>query len=253
MKRTKKSFNNPTKTSEKLQKVLANAGLGSRREIENWIKEGRIEVNGRVAHIGLRVTGKEVIKIDGKRIHVSSVPEKLRLIMYHKPVGEICTRHDPKNRPTVFSALPKLEQGRWISVGRLDINTSGLILFTNNGEFANRLMHPSSKIEREYAVRVMGEIDENILKRLTHGIELEDGKARFEHIIESGGKGMNQWFHVVVVEGRNRLVRRLWESQNLKVSRLMRVRFGPIFLEKNLRPGEWAEVPDHLIKKLFFI
>jgi len=228
--------------SEKIQKVLSRVGIASRRSIEAWIKDGRISVNGKLAKIGQRVTEKDRISVDGEPVFVDSEKEATRVILYHKPAGEISTRSDPEGRPTVFDALPKLFQGRWISVGRLDINTSGLLLFTNDGELANRLMHPSNGLEREYAVRVLGIVTNEILDRLVKGVRLEDGNARFEDIVVSGGKGANRWYHVVVMEGRNRLVRRLWESQGLKVSRLKRVRFGPIFLEASLRQGHWREL-----------
>lgn len=234
-------------SSEKIQKVLAHAGLGSRRQIETWIKEGRIIVNGEVAQLGARITKKDTVLVDGERFHFPESKEQTRLIMYHKPVGEICTRSDPEGRPTVFSHLPKLSVGRWIGVGRLDFNTSGLMLFTNDGELANRLMHPSSGFAREYAVRVLGKVTSEMLQRLVKGVMLEDGKARFEDIVDSGGRGANHWYHVVVMEGRTRLVRRLWESQGVQVSRLKRVRFGPIFLDAKLRQGEWAELdPEKL-------
>ena len=168
------------------------------------------------------------------------------MLIYNKPEGEVCTRADPQGRNTVFDALPRIREGRWINIGRLDINTSGLLLFTNNGELANRLMHPATNIEREYAVRVLGQITPDMTKRLTHGVPLDDGTARFEDIVDAGGDGANHWFYVVVMSGRNRMVRRLWESQGCKVNRLIRVRFGPIFLPKKLRRGEWVELnkPD---------
>lgn len=229
-------------SSEKLQKVLARVGLASRRAIEVWIEEGRISVNGKLAKIGQRVTGRDKIFVDGNEVAIPSEEDDTRLIIYNKPEGKICTRSDPEGRQTVFNALPKLFQGRWISVGRLDITTSGLMLFTNNGDLANRLMHPSSGFEREYAVRILGEVTEKILTNLVTGVRLEDGKARFEDIVDSGGKGANHWYHVVVMEGRNRLVRRLWESQGLTVSRLKRVRFGPIILDASLRQDDWREI-----------
>lgn len=229
-------------SSEKLQKVLSRAGIASRRTIEVWIADGRILVNGKVAEIGRRVTAKDKIALDGQVLNLPTEKESTRVILYHKPAGEICTRSDPEGRPTVFDYLPKLFQGRWISVGRLDVNTSGLMLFTNDGELANQLMHPSSGFGREYAVRVLGEVTDSMLDRLLRGVRLEDGNAHFEDIVDSGGKGANHWYHVVVMEGRNRLVRRLWESQGVQVSRLKRVRFGPIFLEASLRQGRWREL-----------
>lgn len=232
--------------SEKLQKVLARTGLASRRKIEEWIQEGRIKVNKSIAKIGCRITEKDKVFVDGRRIEFAVSTEATRLIIYHKPVGEICTRSDPEGRPTVFSHLPKLHQGRWISIGRLDFNTSGLMLFTNDGELASRLMHPSSGLAREYAVRVFGKVTQDILERLVKGVKLEDGTARFEEIVDSGGEGLNHWYHVVVMEGRHRLVRRLWESQGLRVSRLKRVRFGPVFLEAKLKQGHWTELNKNI-------
>lgn len=229
--------------SERLQKVLARAGLGSRREIEGWIRDGRIQVNGVVAELGNSVDGTEAIKIDGKPLTLAP-PQAQRVIAYHKPFGEITTRSDPEGRPTIFDHLPRLVSGRWISVGRLDINTSGLLLLTNDGELANRLMHPSQQLEREYAVRVFGEIDGLILERLLHGVELEDGPARFISIRDAGGSGngANRWYHVVLAEGRNREVRRLWESQGVQVSRLTRVRYGPIELGRRLPVEHWRDL-----------
>jgi len=228
---------------EKLQKVLARAGLGSRRELEGWIREGRIRVNGKAATIGDRVGPDDRITVDGRPLarQRQSAPRR-RVIAYHKPLGEVCTRDDPEGRPTVFEHLPGLRSGRWVSIGRLDINTAGLLLFTNDGELANRLMHPSHEIEREYAVRVLGEVDADILERLRTGVALEDGTAHFERIQDAGGQGANHWYHVVLREGRNREVRRLWESQGVVVSRLLRVRYGPIGLSRRVRPGKWEEL-----------
>jgi len=224
---------------ERLQKVLARAGLGSRRHMEDLIRAGRVEVDGRAAQLGQKVTGAEHIRVDGKTVDIGrEAPAAPSVILYHKPVGEVCSRHDPEGRRTVFAGLPKLRSGRWISVGRLDINTAGLLLFTTDGELAHRLMHPSQEIEREYAVRLLGEVSAAALERLIRGVELEDGFARFTAIEESGGSGANRWYHVIIKEGRNREVRRLWESQGLTVSRLSRVRFGPIILERGLRAGK---------------
>ena len=223
---------------ERLQKVLARAGLGSRRQLEDWIREGRVEVDGKRAELGQKVSGHERIAVDGKRVRIQADEQTpAEIIIYHKPVGEVCSRDDPEGRKTVFATLPKPNHGRWISVGRLDISTSGLLLFTTDGELANRLMHPSQEVEREYAVRLLGEVDMPMLERLVAGVELEDGPARFVAIEESGGRGANRWFHVIIKEGRNREVRRLWESQGVTVSRLARVRYGPILLERSLRPG----------------
>jgi 23S rRNA pseudouridine2605 synthase len=229
--------------TEKLQKVLAKAGLGSRRELEIWISQGRIKVDGEVAKLGDRVKPDAKITADDKLVKLNFHEEKLRILLYHKPAGEICSRHDPVDRPTVFDRLPRLKIGRWICVGRLDINTSGLLLFSNDGELANRLMHPSSNIEREYAVRVLGAVSPEVLSRLRKGVRLEDGMARFESILPAGGQGANIWYHVILKEGRYREVKRLFESQHVCVSRLIRVRFGPIFLPRDLRPGVWVEIP----------
>jgi 23S rRNA pseudouridine2605 synthase len=224
---------------ERLQKVLARAGLGSRRHMEDLIRAGRVEVDGRAAQLGQKITGAEHIRVDGKTVDIGrEAPAAPAVILYHKPVGEVCSRHDPEGRRTVFAGLPKLRSGRWISVGRLDINTAGLLLFTTDGELAHRLMHPSQEIEREYAVRLLGEVSAAVLERLIKGVELEDGFARFTAIEESGGSGANRWYHVIIKEGRNREVRRLWESQGVTVSRLSRVRFGPIILERGLRAGK---------------
>jgi len=232
------------KDSEKLQKVLARAGAGSRREMESKISEGRVSVDGKVAYLGDRITGTEQIRIDGHPVKLTSQEEELcRVLIYNKPEGEMCTRKDPEGRPTVFDRLPPLETGRWVAVGRLDINTSGMLLFTTDGELANRLMHPSQKVEREYAVRVFGEIDEAMLQRLRAGVKLDDGPARFQKITYRGGEGRNHWFHVVLSEGRNREVRRLWESQEVQVSRLIRVRYGDLEMQRQLPLGGWKELP----------
>jgi len=227
--------------TEKIQKVLARQGFASRREAERWIAQGRIKVNGNIASLGDRIGPNDQLEVDGKSVSMQ-VEQDTQVLLYHKPTGEICTRDDPEGRDTVFSRLPKLHHARWISVGRLDINTSGLLLFTNNGELANKLMHPSAAVEREYAVRVMGNVTKEMVRRITKGVRLEDGVARFEHVVDSGGSGSNHWFHVLVKEGRNRLVRRLWESQNVQVSRLIRVRYGSIVLPKSLPRGRVLEL-----------
>ncbi|CAM3811623.1 23S rRNA pseudouridine(2605) synthase RluB [Parendozoicomonas haliclonae] len=227
---------------ERLQKVLARHGLGSRRQIESWIAEGRIEINGEKATLGMRLTGQETVTLDGRSIHLNTEATTRRVIAYNKPEGEVCTRTDPEGRPTVFDRMPKIAGERWIAIGRLDINTSGLLLFTNDGELANRLMHPSYQIEREYAVRVFGEVTEQKVKNLFEGVELEDGMARFTDIVDSGNEGINRWFHVCLLEGRNREVRRLWESQELAVSRLKRVRYGSTIIPDHLRQGRWEEL-----------
>jgi 23S rRNA pseudouridine2605 synthase len=242
---------NPT-MQERLQKVLAQAGLGSRRQIEQWISAGRVTVDGKAAELGQKVSGRERISVDGKPVRIvaaGKIPPEV--LIYHKPVGEVCSRDDPEGRPTVFEALPRPRQGRWVSVGRLDINTSGLLLFTTDGELANRLMHPAQEVEREYAVRVLGEVDRSLLQRLVDGVELEDGVARFVSVTEAGGGGANRWFHAIIKEGRKREVRRLWESQGVTVSRLTRVRFGPLALERALRQGRWRPLTPSEQKQLY--
>ena len=236
---------------EKLQKILAGVGLGSRREMERWLSEGRVSVNNKTARLGDRASGRDTITVDGRRIKLDAYTSGVRrIIAYNKPEGEICSRSDPEGRPTVFDRLPKLRGGRWIAVGRLDINTAGLLLFTTDGELASRLMHPSHSIEREYAVRVMGDITPAKVKRLYDGVELDDGPARFTDIVDAGGTGINRWFHVCILEGRNREVRRLWASQELTVSRLKRVRFGSMIMPDGLRAGHWEEMGKTAIDKL---
>lgn len=237
--------------SEKLQKVLARAGLGSRREIERWIDEGRVQINGMTAKLGDRVELNVKIKIDGKPVYLQTTQHaRTRVLMYHKPVGEVCSRSDPEGRPTVFDRLPRLQGERWIAIGRLDLNTSGLLLFTNDGELAHRLLHPSYEIDREYAVRVLGEVDRGMLNRLQQGVELEDGMASFTSIVDAGGEGVNHWYHVILNEGRNREARRLWESQGVTVSRLMRIRFGTISLPRSLRVGKCADLERAEVQNL---
>lgn len=228
--------------NEKIQKVLARAGLASRREIERWISDKRINVNGKIATLGDRISELDKVLVDGKPFYTKKSTPRRRVILYHKSEGSICTRSDPEQRKTVFDTLPVLRNGRWVAIGRLDINTSGLLLFTTDGELANRLMHPSYEIEREYAVRVLGEVSKQMLNTLTKGVIIEGEKTRFDQIRDAGGSGANHWYHVILKEGRNREVRKLWESQGLTVSRLMRVRFGPIKLKKYLRPGKWEEM-----------
>lgn len=230
---------------EKLQKVLARAGKGSRREIEAMIAANRVSVNGKMATLGDRVVvnANLKIRIDGHIVNLQQAQKEIcRVLMYYKPEGELCTRHDPEGRATVFDRLPRLTGSRWIAVGRLDINTSGLLLFTTDGELANRLMHPSREVEREYSVRVFGQVDEAMLARLRKGVRLEDGPASFKSIKPMGGQGINQWFDVTLMEGRNREVRRLWESQGIQVSRLIRIRYGNIKLMKTLPRGGWEEM-----------
>ena len=211
--------------------------------METVISQGRVSVDGKTAYLGDRVEGNEQIRIDGHPVVIKAKGDEMcRVLMYNKPEGEMCTRKDPEGRPTVFDRLPPLEGGRWVAVGRLDINTSGMLLFTTDGELANRLMHPSHKVEREYAVRVFGEVDEAMLQRLRGGVKLEDGPARFQKITYHGGEGRNHWFHVVLSEGRNREVRRLWESQDVQVSRLIRVRYGNMEMLRQLPLGGWTEL-----------
>lgn len=229
-------------SGERLQKALAQAGCGSRRQIEALIRAGRISVNGRPAELGVRVKHSDRIVVDGRTVVLSSEVPRRRVLAYYKPPGEVTTRSDPQQRPTVFERLPKLRSGRWLSVGRLDLNTQGLLLLTNDGGLAQQLSHPSSQIEREYAVRVLGEADRALLQRLRSGVQLDDGEAHFEQLREAGGSGANRWYHVTLREGRNREVRRLWESQGLTVSRLVRVRFGPIPLRRGLLPGRYDEL-----------
>ena len=237
--------------SEKLQKVLARAGFGSRRELETWISQGRIRVNGRVAVLGDRVGVDDKVVVDGKKLSPQGkTKDSRRILLYNKPEGEISSRDDPKKRSTVYDGLPGLRHSRWVSVGRLDINTSGLLLFTTDGELANRLMHPSSNIEREYAVRVMGDVSEPMIKRMHEGVMIDDHLCRFTDIQYFGGEGLNHWYHVVLMEGRNREVRKLWESQGLKVSRLKRVRYGPIFIPSTCRKGRFIELPKRDVDKL---
>ncbi|MGI9304522.1 MAG: 23S rRNA pseudouridine(2605) synthase RluB [Gammaproteobacteria bacterium] len=237
-------------TAERVQKLLANAGLGSRREIEGWIADGVVAVNGKPAKLGDRATQGDRISVRGKPVQLA-VSTRPRALAYHKPAGEITTRKDPEGRPTVFGRLPRAGKGRWLSVGRLDINTAGLLLFTNDGMLAHRLMHPSSGIEREYAVRVLGDITAATLKEFTRGVVLEDGVARFDEVRDAGGSGANHWYHVVLREGRNREVRRLWESRGLKVSRLIRVRFGPVSLGRRLKAGEWRDLNGSELNELY--
>jgi 23S rRNA pseudouridine2605 synthase len=238
--------------SERLQKWLAGQGLGSRRQMESWIVDGRITVDGQPAVLGQKVSGRERIKVDGRLLRVSpNRAPRPKTILYHKPAGEICTRSDPQGRPTVFDHLPHLSRGRWIGVGRLDYQTSGLLLFTTDGELANRLMHPSSELIREYSVRVLGEIGPAAAKKLRRGIELEEGPARFETLEFAGGEGQNRWYRVSVTEGRNRIVRRLIEAVGCRVSRLIRIRFGPISLPRPLPAGKSRPLSPEELSALY--
>jgi len=239
---------------EKLQKVLARAGYGSRRVMETWISAGRIKVNGAIAGLGDRVGPDDKILVDGKKLAANTAIEvPQRILLYNKPIGEICTRDDPEGRKTVFDNLPELHHARWVAIGRLDINTSGLLLFTTDGELANRLMHPSSQVEREYAVRVLGDVSPEMIAAMHEGVMLEDGKARFTDIQYFAGENSNHWYHVVILEGRNREVRRLWESQGVRVSRLKRVRFGNIFIPSQISVGRYCELGGKEARDLYHI
>lgn len=239
-----------TPADEKLQKVLARAGIGSRREMERLIEAGQVKVNDHIAKLGDRVTAKDKVFVNGQRIVLRTELTRRRVILYNKPEGEICSRSDPEGRPTVYDRLPGLHGERWISVGRLDFNTSGLLLFTNDGELANKLMHPSSVIDREYLVRIQGEVTDEMKEQLLDGVLLDDGVARFTDIVNGAGEGKNRWFYCVVMEGRNREVRRLWESQGVKVSRLKRVRYANIFIPSHVRVGQWIDLTDREIQDL---
>ena len=234
----------PEVESPKLHKVLAQAGLGSRLEVERWIGEGRITVNAELAHVGQRIQLGDNIKVDGKPVKVRIDPPAVRVLAYHKPAGEVVTLDDPQNRPTVFRRLPKLHNGKWQSVGRLDLNTEGLLLFTSSGTLANNLMHPRFGLEREYAVRVLGALTKEEKQLLTTGVQLEDGEASFGSIEDGGGEGANVWYRVTISEGRNREVRRMFESVGRAVSRLIRIRYGAMQLPRGLRRGAWMELDE---------
>jgi 23S rRNA pseudouridine2605 synthase len=228
---------------ERLQKLIANAGMGSRREVEGWIEAGRVAVNGRTASLGDKATASDRVTVDGRAVRLATAESlPCRVLMYKKHSDQIVTKKDPEGRQTVFRGLPYLKTGRWLAVGRLDINTSGLLLMTTDGELKRRLEHPSYELEREYAVRVHGAVDDAMLERLVNGVELEDGPGRFDQITVAGGKGTNQWFNVILREGRYRLVRRLWASQGVEVSRLVRVRFGPVPLPGGIKAGRYQEM-----------
>jgi 23S rRNA pseudouridine2605 synthase len=258
--------NAPPEPTQRLHKLLALAGLGSRRDMETLIASGRITINGKVATVGAGVTPHDVVRLDSRPLHLPFEPELPQVLLYHKPEGEIVSQDDPEGRATVFEKLPKVKHGKWIAIGRLDMNTSGLLIFTTSGELANRFMHPRYEVEREYAVRIFGELTEGQMTQLKEGIELEDGPANFDSITAQGGEGANHWYQVILREGRNREVRRLFEAFQLPVSRLMRVRFGPINLPPRVKRGqmlkldqktvvgllEWAglEVPKTPLKQL---
>ena len=236
--------------THKLQKVLAQSGLGSRRDMETLIGEGRVTVNGKVATIGTRVGGADQIKVGGKIVRAQTASRLPRVLIYHKPEGEIASRDDPRGRPSVFAGLPALSGAKWISIGRLDFNTCGLLLFTTSGELANRMMHPRFEIEREYAVRVMGKLTQEHVQQLMAGVELDDGVAHCERVDLRGGEGANTWCHVVLKEGRNRIVRRLFEKLGFIVSRLMRVRYGPVDLPSRVKRNQYYELTADETKRL---
>ena len=231
----------------RVQKYLADAGVASRRKVDGWITAGRLTVNGRPAIPGLRVAGGERFRLDGRPLEVraSSMSAAARVIVYNKPEGELVTRESRARHPTIFTALPRLKGQRWVAVGRLDLNSSGLLLLTTDGDLAHRLMHPSFGMEREYLVRVLGQPSVATLQRLARGVMLDDGLARFDSLAEQGGSGANRWYRVALGEGRHRIVRRLWSSQGHAVSRLIRVRYGPVRLPRDLPRGHWRELdPD---------
>lgn len=239
---------------ERVQKAMSRLGFGSRREIERWIQQGRVKVNGKVVELGAKVSEGDQVQCNGRRAIIKPTDNVVRVLVYNKPEGEVCSRKDEAGRRTVYKNLPGLPNGRWVSIGRLDINTSGLLLFTNNGELANRLMHPSNEIEREYAVRVNGIVGETKLKQLRNGVRLEDGPARFERIDDAPGqeekRSANHWYHVVLKEGRNREIRRMWEAVDTRVSRLIRVRYANIVLPRTLRQGKATELEFPVVAQL---
>ena len=236
---------------ERLQKFLARLGFGSRREIEGWIRAERVRVNGEAARLGVRVCEGDVVEFDDQRIEVATDTTHARVLLYNKRTGEICTRRDPEGRRTVFGDLPRLRSGRWVSIGRLDFNTSGILLLTNDGSLAHRLMHPSSGIDREYAVRLDGTVEPELVKRLVEGVELDDGVASFSDVQYYDGRGRNHWYHVVLMEGRRREVRRLFEAVGARVTRLKRVRFGPVVMPSRLRIGSFLELDADEVGALF--
>jgi 23S rRNA pseudouridine2605 synthase len=240
---------NTSASSERLQKLLAAAGAGSRRALEKRIAQGEVRLNGATATLGQSAVAGDMLCLGEQCWRVISKESRHRSLVYNKPEGEVTTRSDPQGRPTVFDRLPPLRNGRWIAVGRLDINTTGLLLLTTDGELAHAMMHPSNRVDREYACRILGEVDGAMLERLKAGVELEDGPAQFSDIVESGGSGENRWYHVTLLEGRNREVRRLWASQGVRVSRLKRVRYGAVFLPKRLRMGQFhaLSADDHRV------
>jgi len=235
----------------RLQKLLADAGLGSRRTIEAWIRAGRLSVGGRIAQLGDRASAGDEVCLDGKKLELRGGKQSAELLLYYKPVGEVTTRSDPQGRPTVFGRLPRPRHGRWINVGRLDVNTAGLLLLTTDGDLAHRLMHPSGGVEREYLVPLRGRPGPEVLRTLLEGVRLEDGLARFDRILEEPpGEGAHRTFRVVLREGRNREVRRLWEAAGFEVSRLLRIRYGPIELPREMRPGSIRRADAGMLERL---
>ncbi len=240
----------PDAEPQKLQKLLAQIGLGSRREVEEWIAAGRVSVNGVPAHIGQRIGFGDRVRANGRQVNLRFAPRAPRVLLYHKQEGEIVSRADPEGRVSVFDHLPRIGGGRWVAIGRLDFNTEGLLLFTSSGDLANRLMHPRYEIEREYAVRIIGELSPEQDARLREGVELEDGIAHFNQLVSGGGEGTNRWYHVILSEGRNREVRRMFEAVGVTISRLIRVRFGPVALPPRLRRGMCVELSEEEVRGL---
>ena len=240
----------PPSATFKLQKLLAQKGLGSRREMEELIATGAVSVNDKTATLGDRAGPGDVIRIGRRVIRVHAEADLPKVLLYHKPEGEIVSRHDPEGRPSVFDKLPHLRSSKWIAIGRLDFNTSGLLIFTNDGTLANRLMHPRFEMEREYAVRILGELTEEQMKQLTTGVQLEDGQAAFTYLADQGGEGANHWYRIILKEGKNREVRRMFEAIGITVSRLMRVRFGPLNLPPRIKRGQWLELDEKETRRL---